>query len=99
MRVSKSKNKTSFEEYVEEGRPCEEEDKCDEDKNCGCCERGHIVGIVRLGATHKVCRRKSHQEEWLRKTCCKMNAAHIFVTELTAIEKMKEPYPFANGNL
>ena len=28
-----------------------------------------------------------------------MNAAHIFVTELTAIEQLKEAYPFANGNL
>ena len=99
LRVSKSKSKTGFEECVEGNRPSEEENACNEDKNCGCCERGHIVGIVRLGTTRKVCKRKSHEDEWTRKTCCKMNAAHIFVTELTAIEQLKEPYAFANGNL
>jgi hypothetical protein len=35
MRVSKSKSKTSFEECVK-GGACEEKNKCDEDKNCGC---------------------------------------------------------------
>ena len=35
----------------------------------------------------------------LRKTCYEMSAAHMFVTELTAIEKLKEPYAFAKGNL
>ena len=98
LRVSKSKSKTGFEEHVDGGAG-EEENECNEEKNCGCCERGHIVGIVRLGETRKVCKRKSHEDEWTRKTCCKMNAAHIFVTELTAIEQLKEPYAFANGNL
>ena len=97
LRVSKSKSKIGFEEHVEGNSG--EENACNEEKNCGCCERGHIVGIVRLGATRKVCKRKSHEDEWTRKTCCKMNAAHIFVTELTAIEQLKEPYAFANGNL
>jgi hypothetical protein len=32
-------------------------------------------------------------------TCYKMDVAHIFVTELTVIEKLKESYPFVNGNL
>ena len=97
LRVSKSKSKIGFEEHVDGNSG--EENACSEDKNCGCCERGHIVGIVRLGTTRKVCKRKSHEDEWTRKTCCKMNAAHIFVTELTAIEQLKEAYPFANGNL
>jgi len=97
LRVSKSKSKIGFEEHVDGNSG--EENACSEDKNCGCCERGHIVGIVRLGKTRKVCKRKSHEDEWTRKTCCKMNAAHIFVTELTAIEQLKEAYPFANGNL
>ena len=57
------------------------------------------MGIVRIGVTHKVCRRKSHEKEWLGRTCCKLGAAHIFVTELTVIEKLKEPYPFSKGNL
>ena len=45
MRVSKSTSKTCFEECVEEGR-FTEENICDENRNCGCCERGHIVGIM-----------------------------------------------------
>ena len=97
IRVSNIKSKTGFEEHVEGDSG--ERIACSEKKNCGCCKKAHITGIVRLGKTQKVCKRKAHEDEWTRKTCCKTNAAHIFVTELTAIEQLKDPYPFANGNL
>jgi hypothetical protein len=97
MRVSKRAKKTiCFSEYVEKGA---ESMLCDAKEKCGCCERGHIVGIVRLGQTHKVCRKKAWEDIWLRQTCCKLNKAHIFVTELTRVERLETPYPFSDGNL
>jgi len=97
MRVSKRAKKTiCFSEYVEKGV---ESMLCNAQEKCGCNERGHIVGIVRLGQTHKVCRKKAREHIWLRQTCCKLNEAHIFVTELTRIERLETPYPFSNGNL
>jgi hypothetical protein len=100
MRVSKkaksAKTAMCFAEYVEKGA---ESLLYDAKEKCGCCQRGHIVGIVRLGQTHKVCRRKAGDETWLRQTCCKFNEAHIFVTELTRIGQLAAPYPFPDGNL
>ena len=96
MRVSKRAKKTCFAEYIEKGS---ESKLCDAREKCGCNERGHIVGIVRLGQTHKVCRKKAGEDSWLRQTCCRLNEAHIFVTELTRVERLETPYPFSNGNL
>jgi hypothetical protein len=77
MRVSKRAKKTCFAEYIEKGS---ESKLCDASEKCGCNERGHIVGIVRLGQTHKVCRKKAGEDSWLRQTCCRLNEAHIFVS-------------------
>jgi len=96
MRVSKRAKNTCFAEYIEKGS---ESKLCDASEKCGCNERGHIVGIVRLGQTHKVCRKKAGEDSWLRQTCCRLNEAHIFVTELTRVERLETPYPFSNGNL
>ena len=97
LRVSKSKSKTGFEECGEVQNT--DENVCDEDKNCGCCERGHIVGIVRLGATRKVCNREANGTEWVGKTCCKVKSAYVFVSELTRVEMLPSPFAFAKGNV
>ena len=64
-----------------------------------CCKRGHIVGIVWLGGTHKVCRTKASEEKWRVKTCCQVKAAHIFVTDLELSALLPAPFPFSKGNL
>ena len=97
LRVSKSKSKTGFEECGEVQNT--DENVCDEDKNCGCCERGHIVGIVRIGATRKVCNREANGTEWVGKTWCKVKSAHVFVSELTRVEMLPSPFAFAKGNV
>jgi hypothetical protein len=53
IRVSNSTNKTSYEEM---GKESSSSTTCSEDKNCGCCQKGHIVGLVKLGSTAKVWR-------------------------------------------
>ena len=49
--------------------------------------------------THKVCNRDANEKEWLEKTCCTVRTAHVFVSELTIIEKLPKPHAFAQGNL
>jgi hypothetical protein len=65
----------------------------------GNYESGHIVCIAWLGVTHKVCRRKVNEREWVYKTCCRLNEPHSFVMELTRVDKLLEPYAFAKGNV
>jgi len=95
IRVSNSTNKTSYEEM---GKESSSSTTCSEDKNCGCCEKGHIVGLVKLGATTKVCKRRGNTPEWLNQTCCAANT-HSFVTELKNIVQLDKPYPFLQGAL
>ena len=48
IRVSTSMNKTSFEEV---GKESSSSITCNEE-NCGCCEKGHIVGSQHAGMQH-----------------------------------------------
>ena len=96
LRVSKCKKATCFEEYLPKGA---EKKLCSDAEICGCGKAGHIVGMVQLGVTDKVCRKKVREMEWLEKTCCVLNEPHSFVTELTRIEKLEVPYAFARGNV
>ena len=50
-------------------------------------------------AKHKVCRRKVNEREWVEQTCCRLNEPHSFVTELTRVDKLLEPYAFGKGNV
>ena len=80
MRVSKRKKSTCFQEHVSSGG---EKFLCSNQETCGCGKAGHIVGIVRLGVTDKVCRKKVNEIDWREKPCCKLPEPHSFVTELT----------------
>jgi hypothetical protein len=84
--------------YEEMGKESSSNTPCSEDKNCGCCEKGHIVGLVKLGATAKVCKRRGNTPECLNQTCC-VAKTHSFVTELKSIVQLDKTYPLLQGAL
>ena len=95
VRVSSKKNPICWEE-------CGEQEAGGEDAGCdpACgCVPGHIVGVVQIGETHRVSKKDANGAEWRSKTCCTVNKAHVFVSELTIIQKLSKPYEFPNGNV
>jgi len=96
LRVSKCKKASCFKEYLQTGTA---QKLCSDQQSCGCAKAGHIVGMIKLGVTHKVCRKKVKEIEWLERTCCILNEPHSFVTYLTGVQQLEAPHAFAGGNV